>query len=90
VYGRFNLSPSAETRGWAVSLLREQKAFTYKGGTEFRRYLECLVEVAEAKVCIDLPGYGDFCFRLIDYLAIGSCVIGPRPSTRLHAPLATE
>jgi hypothetical protein len=23
----------------------------------------------------------------IDYLAIGSCVIGPRPSTRLHAAL---
>jgi Glycosyl transferases group 1 len=87
VYGRFSAVYAAETRRRAVELLREQKRFQYGGGFEMVRYSAHLNEVAKAKICIDLPGKGDFCFRLIDYLAVGSCVIGPRPSTILHAPL---
>jgi hypothetical protein len=45
-------------------------------------------EVAQARVCIDLPGNGPLCFRLIDYLTVGSCVVAPRPAARLHAPLS--
>ena len=60
--------------------------FSYQGGLEMVRYSRYLAAAAQAKVGIDLPGLGDLCFRLIDYLAIGSCVIGPRPSTRLHTP----
>jgi len=87
VYGRFTAGWAAEIRSRAVRLLREQRAFRYQGGLEVLRYSRYLSEIAQAKVCIDLPGVGDLCFRLIDYLALGSCVIGPRPSTRLHAPL---
>ena len=87
VYGRFNAEPAPQTRREAVRLLREQQRFTYEGGLRVLRYSRYLTEIARSKVCVDLPGYGDFCFRLIDYLAIGSCVIGRRPSTSLHAPL---
>jgi len=86
VYGRFSAAYAGETRRRAVELLREQNLFQYEGGLEIIRYSRYLSEVARAKICIDLPGRGDFCFRLIDYLAVGSCVIGPRPSTILHAP----
>jgi len=87
VYGRFSTAWAEETRHRAVRLLGEQEAFRYQGGFEMVRYSRYLAEVAQAKICIDLPGKGDLCFRLIDYLSIGSCVIGPQPSTRLHAPL---
>jgi hypothetical protein len=87
VYGRFNAEPAPQTRREAVRLLSEQRRFTYEGGLRVLRYSRYLTDIARSKVCVDLPGYGDFCFRLIDYLAIGSCVIGRRPSTSLHAPL---
>jgi hypothetical protein len=87
VYGRFTGGWAVETRSRAVELLRRQNVFRYRGGFEVVRYNRYLAEVAGAKVCIDLPGIGDLCFRLLDYLAIGSCVIGPRPGARLHAPL---
>ncbi len=46
-----------------------------------------LREAALSRVCIDLPGNGDMCHRLIDYLAIGCCVVKPVPNTVLHVPL---
>jgi hypothetical protein len=87
VYGRFSRRYAIDTRSKAVALLSDQKIFRYEGGLEVIRYSRYLTDVARARICIDLPGNGDFCFRLIDYLAIGSCVIGPRHSTALHAPL---
>lgn len=50
-------------------------------------YIDFLKEVAQSKICIDLPGLGDFCFRLINYLAIGSFVIAYPHRTMLHVPL---
>jgi hypothetical protein len=87
VYGRFSRRYAIETRAKAVALLSNQSIFRYEGGLDVIRYSRYLRDVAGARICIDLPGNGDFCFRLIDYLAIGSCVIGPRHSTALHAPL---
>src|SRR5262249_18290776 len=71
----------------AVQLLSNQSSFHYEGGLSKVRYSRFLREVARSKICIDLPGNGDFCFRLIDYLAVGTCVIGPRHRTLLHVPL---
>ena len=68
-------------------MLREQTEFRFEGGLKKVGYLEFLKEVARSKVCIDLPGEGDFCFRLINYLAVGACVVGPRPRNVLNAPL---
>ena len=87
VYGRFNPEYSGATRRRAVKLLSEQKHFQFEGGLKKVNYLDFLKEIARARVCIDLPGEGDLCFRLINYLAVGACVVGPRPRTVLHAPL---
>ena len=68
-------------------MLSEQSAFGFTGSTQRVRHGQSLREVAQAKICIDLPGNGDFCFRLIDYLAIGACIIGPAHRTVMHVPL---
>jgi Glycosyl transferases group 1 len=87
VYGRFGLSFAREVRRRAVEVLRGQSRFRYEGSLNVVRYHRSLEEAARARVCIDLPGNGDFCFRLIDYLGIGSCVVAARHRTVLHVPL---
>ena len=87
VYGRFNLGFATDIRQRAVRLLSEQNEFKYEGGFVNVRYGRFLREVSQSRICIDLPGNGDLCFRLIDYLAVGSCVIRPKPRNKLHVPL---
>jgi hypothetical protein len=87
IYGRFGLRYSTVLRQKAVTLLSEDRDLRYKGGHDFVRYSRYLREVARSKIGIDLPGNGDFCFRLIDYLSIGICVIGPKPRTEFPVPL---
>jgi hypothetical protein len=87
VYGRFSTEFAAATRRRAVELLSAQKSFRFEGGLKKVKYLDFLKEIARAKVCIDLPGEGDFCFRLVNYLAVGACVVGPRHRTVLNAQL---
>ncbi len=87
VYGRFGAAYAAETRQRAVEMLRRQSRFRYEGSFGIIRYSRYLREVAAAKVCVNLPGNGDLCFRLIDYMAVGACIIGPRPRVRLHREL---
>jgi hypothetical protein len=87
VYGRFSTEFARHTRETAHLLLREQKHFTYRGGLILNRYFKFLNDCAEARICLDLPGNGDFCFRLVDYLAIGCCVISARHQTRFPVEL---
>ena len=87
VYGRFGLDFGAVIRRRACSLLAEQDSFRWQGGLQIKRYSLALLEIARSKICIDLPGKGDFCFRLIDYLAVGTCIIGLKHRTVLHVPL---
>jgi hypothetical protein len=95
VYARFGLlRGSAETRRRAVELLQARADFRFEGGlfrypggpdkVPYRRYL---FEIPRAKVCVDMPGRGDLCTRLVDYLMVGSCVVARPPSVRLHVPL---
>jgi spore maturation protein CgeB len=70
-----------------VDLLQNQRRFHYEGSLQIVRHSQSLHESAQAKVCIDLPGNGDFCFRLIDYLGIGACVVAAPHGTLLHVPL---
>lgn len=84
VYGRFALDFAVDIRRKAVELLRAQSDFNYIGGVKKVRYSHYLLEAAQSKICIDLPSNSDFCFRLVDYLAVGSCVIGPRHGTTMH------
>jgi hypothetical protein len=87
VYGRFGTMFSADIRRRAVALLQEDNRFKFTGGTSLTLYMQALREAARARVCIDMPGNGPFCFRLVEYLAIGCCVIGPRHATTMHEDL---
>lgn len=87
VYGRFILAFARETRERVLGMLNAQQQFRFEGSLQTVRYTRSLEEAAQSKVCIDLPGNGDFCFRLIDYLGIGACVVAARHRTILHVPL---
>jgi hypothetical protein len=87
VYGRFGLDFAKDIRKKAVQLLKSQTDFRYTGDVKKVRYSNFLMETAQSKICIDLPSNSDFCFRLVDYLALGSCVIAPRHRTVMHVPL---
>ena len=86
-YGRFGYRFGKAIRGKAVNKLTEQDKFLYFGGIGRVGYKESLNEVARSKVCIDLPGEGPFCFRLVDYLAVGSCIIAYPHESELPIPL---
>jgi hypothetical protein len=87
VYGRFGSEFACEIRAKAVRILNEQREFKFEGGLKKVRYSRSLQEVARSKICIDLPGNGPFCHRLMDYFAVGACVIGPPHEARLQEPL---
>src|SRR5262249_49308614 len=87
VYGRFGLDFAAWSGLKAVQMLTQQTKFRYTGGAKTVRYGQSLREVARTKIAIDLPGNGDFTFRLIDYLSIGVCVIASPHRTELPIPL---
>jgi hypothetical protein len=87
VFGRFGLRYSAEIRARAVALLNEQQRFHYEGGTQLTMRSQYLRDLARSRIAIDLPGQGPLCHRLIDALAIGTCVVGVRPKVRLPVPL---
>jgi hypothetical protein len=87
VYARF--SPNSEVRVKAIDALRRQDRFRYVSGG-LQPYTTYLHESAGAAICIDLPGGGDLCFRLVDYLAMGMCIVRPKGETRLHVPLVAE
>ena len=87
VYGRFGLDFARETRIKAVHMLTAQTQFRYQGGAKTVRYGQSLRETARSKIAIDLPGNGDFTFRLIDYLSVGICIVGPPHRTELPVPL---
>jgi len=87
VYGRFGTGFATEVRTAALRLLRDQEKFRFEGGARRLRYYRFLSELARASICIDLPGNGPFCFRLVDYFAIGSCVVAVKHEARLHVEL---
>lgn len=87
VYGRFGAGHGQEIRRRALMLLSEQRHFRFEGSMVTRPYAAYLRETALSEVCIDLPGNGDLCHRLVDYLAVGCAVVRPQPETVLHVPL---
>ena len=87
VYARFGLEYGAEIRERAVALLSADTRFGFHGGLQPIRYTRSLGEVARSRVCVDMPGKGDFCFRLVDYLAVGACIVGPPHRTAMPVPL---
>lgn len=88
-YGRFG-DKEVPIRHRAVELLQAQQSFRYRGGFDRVRYSGSLFEAATARTCIDLPGLGPLCFRLVDYLAIGVSIVSPPHACRLHVPLEDD
>jgi len=85
VHGRFGLS--MEKRRRPMEILRASTKFRFFGGEGKVRYRRFLEEVARSRVCIDLPSMSSITFRMVDYLAIGSCIVGPPHTNRLLMPL---
>jgi hypothetical protein len=88
VYGRFGMTKEKQDiRGDAISLLKAQDRFGFQGGAGAVWWGEYMDEMCDARVCLDLPGRGETCFRLLEYLAVGACVIGPELETEMPVPL---
>lgn len=88
VYGRFGLRFNADLRRRVVGVLSAQRRVTFQGGFTWVPRATFLKEIARSRVCIDLPGQNDaISLRLISCLAVGACVVGPRPKNELNAPL---
>jgi hypothetical protein len=87
VYGRFGLNFATQVRTQALNALAAQTRFRFYGGGDKVDYQAFLREVGGARVCVDLPGNGPFCFRLVNYLAVGACVVSPPHATEMPVPL---
>lgn len=87
VYGRFSLRYSPAIRTQATEIARRDPRFVFTGGTSLALHLQSLREAARARVCIDMPGKGAFCYRLVEYLAIGCCVVARRHEARMPVDL---
>lgn len=87
VYGRFGTRFATEVRGRAIGMLQNQHRVQFYGGHGLVNFTKYLREIAHSRVCIDLPGNGPFCFRLVDYLAVGACIISVPHATRMPVPL---
>jgi hypothetical protein len=84
VYGRYGLS--MEKRRRPIELLRATTSFAYYGGTGKVRYSKYLQEAALSRICIDLPSMSSVTWRMIDLLAIGSCIVGPPHTNQMQVP----
>jgi hypothetical protein len=87
VYGRFGLDFAKEIRSSVVEQLKNDPTLGYQGGMKKVPYRQSLIDAARAKICIDLPGNGDICFRFFDYLAVGAFIIAYPHRTALPSPL---
>ena len=87
VLGRFRVQWADPIRANALELLDSQDRFQFFGGSRAVWWGEYMDEMCTARVCLDLPGNGEICYRLVEYLAVGACVIGPELDAELPVPL---
>ena len=87
VYGRFGVDFATDIRERAIGILNTQNCFRFEGGLKKVRFAAFLREVARSKIVIDLPGNGAFCHRLVNYLALGACVVAYPHDSVMHVPL---
>jgi glycosyl transferase family 1 len=87
VFGRFGLLYSGPVREAALALLRSDRRIAYAGGTRRTHHTRYLREMARARVCVDLPGQGPLCCRLVESLAMGCLIVAPRHAAELPVPL---
>jgi len=87
VLGRFGMDWAQDIRGQAIAMLQAQTRFRFQGGAAPVWWGEYMDEICDARVCLDLPGNGEFCYRLVEYLAVGACVLGPELEAEMPVPL---
>jgi hypothetical protein len=87
VFGRFKVQWADPIRANALKLLGSQERFQFFGGSRPVWWGEYMDEMCTARVCLDLPGHGELCYRLVEYLATGACVIRPELDAELPVPL---
>jgi hypothetical protein len=75
VFGRYGLQFGGPVRAAAIERLRSDGRFDYGGGTRRTHHTRYLREMARARVCVDLPGQGPFCCRLVEGLAMGCLMV---------------
>jgi hypothetical protein len=87
VYARFSPHFAPQVRGPILELLTEQDRFHFEGGTQLTMYTEYLRDIASSRVCIDVPGEGPLSYRLVEYMAVGACIVAYPHGAQLHVPL---
>ena len=90
LFGRFSLERAVAIRRKAVRHLRAQDRFAFEGDLTLASFPAFLSDAARSRVCLDLPGNGDLCHRLVEYLGLGCCVVRPQPKAVLHIPLVDD
>jgi hypothetical protein len=83
VFARF--SPSSEVRRNLLETIRSAGWATDRVvvGSSWPEYMH---ELSRSGICLDAPGRGEICFRLVEALAAGACVVGPELDAELHVP----
>lgn len=83
VFARF--SPSSDVRRETLEIVHHAGWATdrVEAGSSWLAYMR---ELSEAPICLDAPGRGEICFRLVEALAAGACVVGPELAAELHVP----
>jgi hypothetical protein len=87
VFGRFGLRYNAETRRRVLEAMSRQSRLRFAGGSSPTSWHEYMDDMARSAVSLDLPGRGPLCYRLVEALAVGGCVVGPELDAELHVPL---
>ncbi|MCW3027824.1 MAG: hypothetical protein JWN81_1035 [Solirubrobacterales bacterium] len=87
VFGRYGLRFGGPVREAAIERLRSDGRFDYSGGTRRTHHTRYLREMASAGVCVDLPGQGPFCCRLVEGLAMGCFIIAARHTAEMPVKL---
>jgi glycosyltransferase involved in cell wall biosynthesis len=87
VFGRYGLRFGGPVREAAIEQLRADERFDYSGGTRRTHHTRYLREMARAGVCVDLPGQGPFCCRLVEGLAMGCFIVAARHAAEMPVQL---
>lgn len=87
IYGRFGKEFEATLRSRAMKTLIDSRRFDVRGGMQKVRYSRSVREAAQAAISIDLPGNGPFCYRLVEYLAVGAFVVAYPHDAVMPVPL---
>jgi hypothetical protein len=87
VFGRYGLMFAGPARQAALALLRSDERIAFSGGTRRTHHTRYLREMARAQVCVDLPGQGPFCCRLVEGLAMGCLIVAPPHTAEMPVEL---